>query len=105
MKTDGKYRKAVEIKSPEAKNFVRYAIEGGIPDEYLWQVVHYFVVIDELEELDFIVYNPEILDPNLRQLTVNVTRGEMSERISEAKEKIASFRLEWVDAMKKLTSR
>jgi len=101
---DGKVKRAIEVKSPEAKNFVKYAIEGGIPDEYFWQVIHYFIIIDELESLDFIVYNPEILDPKLRQIVTIVKREEkwVQEAITQAKEKIASFRLEWTEAMKKI---
>jgi hypothetical protein len=100
----GRITKAIEIKAFEATNFVRTVVEREIPSEYFWQVVHYFVVIDELEELDFLVYNPEIYDPKLRLVTINVTREQLSEDIARAQAEIVKFRVEWVEAMKKVVS-
>ena len=101
---DGKCRKAVEIKTPEAKAFVRYALDGRIPEEYLWQAVQYFLVLDELEELDFVIFNPNIIDPKLRVRTVSVARNSLEKEISEAKEALVKFRAEWTEAQKKLVA-
>lgn len=79
-------------------------MEREIPTEYFWQVVHYFVIIDELEELDFIVYNPEVYDPKLRMVTITVTRAELEEDITKAQDEIRKFRVEWVETMKKVVS-
>lgn len=79
-------------------------MEREIPTEYFWQVVHYFVIIDELEELDFIVYNPEIYDPSLRMVTITVTRAQLAEDIAKAQTEIRKFRVEWVETMKKVVS-
>ena len=96
----GMYTKAVEIKSPEPKNFVKYRIEKEIPEEYFWQVVQYFIVIDELESLDFIIYNPEIYDKHFRMTKITVTRDEMSQFIQQAKQALTVFREEWLDTLK-----
>ena len=102
---DGKYRKAVEIKTPESKAFVRYAIfDTGIPDEYKWQVVQYFLVMDEVETVDFVIFNPDIVDKRLRIIVRTVTRESMKEDITFAQDSIASFRLEWKNAMKSLVN-
>ena len=94
---------ALEIKAPEAKAFIRYALEGGIPDEYKWQVVHYFVVIDTLQSLDFIVYNPELRDPRMRKRIITVSRSDLSEDIEKAENALVVFREEWIETLEKLT--
>jgi len=96
-------RKAVEIKCPEPKAFVRYMIQNKIPDEYKWQVVMYFIVIDTLEELDFIIYNPEIYDEDYRMHVINVKREDLQEEIQKAEEAIKEFRKEWVETIKTFT--
>lgn len=79
---------AVEIKCPEHKNYVKYWLTNEIPDDYIWQVVQYFVVNEKLEWLDFASYNPDIPVHPLH--IVRVLRGELQEKIDEAntKEKI-----------------
>jgi hypothetical protein len=84
-------RKAVEVKGPLGKNFVKYWIEDKIPSEYFWQVVHYFVVIDTLESLDFIIHNPEPHDARVRTKTITVTRAELKDKILLAECAIAEF--------------
>jgi len=84
---------------------VKYKIEGGIPDEYKWQVVHYYVVIDDMESQDFIIYNPEIYDPEYRKIVIHTTREQFTKEIAEAKEKLSSFRIEWQDALRKFITK
>lgn len=84
-------RKAVEVKGPLGTNFIRYWIEDKIPSEYFWQVVHYFVVIDTLESLDFIIHNPEPYDARVRTKIITVTREELKESILMAECAIAEF--------------
>ena len=90
--------KALEIKSPEPKSFIRYALDGGIPKQYYWQVVHYFVVIPTLQELDFVIYCPQI---GIKRV-VHVTRAELQEDVDKAKESLQEFRKEWLSALSKL---
>ena len=94
----------VEIKSPESKNFVRYSIEWGVPDEYKWQIVHYFIVIDTLQAVNFTIFNENIKDANCRMKTWRITREEMQLYINQAKESLASFKTEWDEAKKALIS-
>lgn len=95
--------KAVEIKCPEPKAFVRYMIQNKIPDEYKWQVVMYFIVIDTLEELDFIICNPEIYDEDYRMHVINVKREDLQEDIQKAEDALKEFRKEWVETIKLFT--
>ena len=93
---------ALEIKAPEAKNFIKYALEGGIPDEYKWQVVMYFIVIDTLQFLDFIIYNPEIRDPRMRKRVITVSRSYLAEDIEKAENALVKFREEWIGTLERL---
>lgn len=92
----------VEIKSPESKNFVRYSIEWGVPDEYRWQIVHYFIVIDTLQAVNFTIFNENIKDANCRMKTWRITREDMQVYITQAKEALASFKVEWDESKKAL---
>lgn len=81
--------KAIEVKSPNLQKHIEYIIKNRLPSEYKWQVVHYFVVIDELEEVDFISYNPNLQGKTLHVITVK--REDLEEEIEEAKYKIEDF--------------
>lgn len=82
-------KKAIEVKSPSLAKHIEYIVNDKLPAEYKWQVVHYFVVIDDLKELDFISYNPDF---PLKELhIVNVTRESLTEEIKNAQEKLEKF--------------
>lgn len=94
---DGAIIKALEIKWPQPKTTVKYWIEWWIPSEYYWQVIHYFIVIDTLESLDFIISNPDIADAKYRTKIVTVTRQELASDISRAEEALAEFYGEYTE--------
>lgn len=50
----------VEIKCPSTKKHIEYIRMGKIPAEYMSQVMHYFIVIDSLEWVDFVSFDPRI---------------------------------------------
>lgn len=83
---------------------MKYFLSEEIPSEYFWQVVHYFIVLDDLEELDFIISNPDMYDSFFRMKKITVTRDELSERIEEAKERLSEFYGEWQETAKKIIS-
>lgn len=84
-------RKAIEVKAPLGKNFIGYWLQDGIPSEHYWQVVHYFVVIETLESLDFIVHDPAPYDARVRTKIITVTRQELREDIMRAEAKIFDY--------------
>ena len=100
IKRDGEYKKAVEIKSPNPDTAIKYIRKGGIPKEYLAQVISYFLVNDELEELDFVVYSPKIQTEQYRLFIVNVKREDLP--LTESIEKIVKFHEKWQSELKKL---
>jgi predicted phage-related endonuclease len=92
--------KAIEVKSPGIAKHIEYIVCDKIPAEYKWQVVHYFVVIDQLKELDFISYNPNF---PLKELhIVNIKREDLESDIQKAKEKLEKFLLKYNETLLKL---
>lgn len=91
---------ALEIKSPQVKSYIRYVLAGGIPEDYLWQVVQYFIVIDSLKYLDFVIFNAQIKDKDFRVRKIRVTREELSDSIEKAKNQLEKFKATF-DAKKK----
>lgn len=90
-----KYTKAIEIKCPRWKNYIKYLLEDKIPDEYKLQVVNYFIVMEDLQELDFIIYNPDCSKEIKNLHIITVTRKELSKDIDKAEEKLKGFKTEW----------
>lgn len=88
----------VEVKCPNTATMVGYMMEGGIPKKYLPQVLHYFIVIDDMDVLDFVVYDPRIQKTSHQMFRVRVTREELREAIELQKEKYHSFRAKWEEA-------
>jgi hypothetical protein len=66
--------------------------------------VHYFVVIETLEYLDFVIFNPEIYDKDFRKIVIRITREELEDDIKEAEESLLEFRNEWIATINKLTA-
>lgn len=50
----------VEIKCPSTKKHIEYIRQGKVPAEYISQVMHYFIVVDSLEWVDFVSFDPRI---------------------------------------------
>ena len=99
---DGKIKKALEIKCPWTKKFTKYILENKIPEEYKYQVIMYFLVISELGELDFVLYNPDFYIKEKRFFIINVKRSELEAEIYKAEVKIELFRKKWVENIKNL---
>lgn len=93
-------KKAVEVKCPGLAKHIEYIINDRLPAEYKWQVVHYFIVLEELEEVDFITYHPKF--PLKEVHIVNVKRTDLEVEIMEAKEKLAQFLEKYNQTLAKL---
>lgn len=50
----------VEIKCPSTKKHVEYIRQNKVPAQYISQVMHYMIVIDSLQWVDFVSYDPRI---------------------------------------------
>lgn len=105
VKKNKKYVGAVEVKCPGTKTVMKYVREGVIPKEYEWQVANYFLVVDTLKWLDFVIYDPRIIRPELKLTTIRVTREELQDNITRAQEALESFLQEWKDIYQLITTR
>lgn len=124
---NGNYTKALEVKCPDSKNAILYRLENtidmlrtglksitakgvettkatapfcGIPAEYKWQCIQYFLVIEELETLFFSIYDGRINDENSILYTIELHRTDIliQEAIQEAEDKLVIFREDWLEA-------
>jgi hypothetical protein len=86
------FNKWVEVKCPGGKNFVKCVIENSLPEEYVWQIVNYFLVVPTMEELDFIMFNPDFYITEKQMHVINIKREDMQELITRAEERLKLFR-------------
>jgi len=115
IKNDGKYTEAVEVKSPDSKTAILYRLANmipaeesgltkakipwlGIPADYKWQVVQYFLVNADLQKLHFIVYDARFIDDKEKLYIVEVERSNelVQDAVKEAKEALEKFRADWL---------
>ena len=70
----------------------------GVPSEYKWQVVHYFVVNEDLERLHFVTYDERFIDEGAKLYIVTVEREEeeMKTATKEAEDQLVKFRAQWM---------
>jgi len=53
-----KITKMIEIKCPDVPGHINNILKDKVPKEYIDQVIHGFVVVEDCEEIDFISYCP-----------------------------------------------
>lgn len=80
----------VEIKCPSTKNHVSYIRGGRVPAIYLAQVMHYFVVVDSLEWVDFVSFDPR-MSPSLFIFRVHRHDPEVQKDIEARKSEYLKF--------------
>lgn len=121
LEEGGIYKEGVEVKCPDSKKAILYRIENmidpehtgllsakglplasapflGIPSEYKWQIVQYFLVVDTLEKMNFLVYDARFIDEEAKLYTVEVERSNeiLQDAINEAKRELTKFRADWL---------
>lgn len=72
---------AVEIKCLSTARHLQALIEQKIPDDYHFQVLQYFIVIDELEVLYFSFYDPRIVGHEL--VIIEVHRDDVQKEVEQ----------------------
>lgn len=90
IKQDWKYAKWVEIKCPNSAKHIEYIRINRIPNEYKYQVYHYFIVNEEMEELDFVSYDKRVLAKPLN--IVNIKREDILQELEETKKDLIKFK-------------
>jgi hypothetical protein len=95
--------KALEIKCPSANTHVSYLLDPmSMISDYVWQCVMYFLVLEDLETLDFVSFRPEnkvkpILIQTINrdtEVAVNAKkRAKISQLVTEAKHRLEELEL------------
>lgn len=112
----GKVVEAVEVKNPDSKTAIFSRLANvipaeelgltksripflGVPPDYKWQCVNYFLVNPELERLHFLIHDARFIDPKAKLYVVTIEReaDEIQAAIIEAKLQLGIFRSCWVD--------
>lgn len=94
----GKWSKPTKLNPEPEFNLLAGAPFLGVPSDYKWQVVQYFLVIDILKKLSFLVYDARMIDEDAKLYVVEVERDapEMQEALWEAKTALQKFRADWL---------
>ena len=91
----GLYKWTIEKKCPRWKNYVKYLLEDKVPDEYKAQVVNYFLVMEDLQWLDFVIYNPDVSSEIPSIHVIKITRKDMQKEIDKAEWRLLDFKDKW----------
>lgn len=70
---------------------------NGIPAQYKWQVVNYFLVNTDLKKLHFLIYDARFISDKSKMHTITVTREQVQPEIDEAKIQLVKFREFWLE--------
>ena len=81
-------KKGYEIKCPNSATFVRWKIKMEVPKTHIVQVLAYFVIMDELKEMDFVVYDPRFTDSIFK---ITLQRADYKEMISNMSSAMIEF--------------
>lgn len=121
VKQRGVYRRGAEFKSPDSKTVILYKIENmipmeetgligkkgdelagapfcGIPSDYKYQVLDYFLCVETLEEVDFGVYDERFIDEDAKLYVVTIKRDDpvVKEELERIEEELLRFRAQWL---------
>jgi len=99
IKIDGKYREAIEIKCLNSAMHIKSFIENKIPKEHEFQVLQYFIVIEDLEKLHFVMYDPRIKAKPYLEFEV------LKEDVQEKVEKYKEYQLKIISEVEEITER
>ncbi len=100
----GEYTKAIEIKCLGTKNHLKAIIEWKIPKGYEPQVENYFLVNEKLEELDFVMFNPDVYLPHLKMYIINIKRADIQKNLDARWPKLDEFAKLWEETINLLTN-
>lgn len=91
-----KYFEAVEIKCRNTDSHLQAIVEKKIPDEYRFQILQYFIVIDTLEVLHFCFYDPRV--PGHELFIIEVTRDEVRDDV----ERYEQYQIKTIEELNQL---
>lgn len=79
----------VEVKCPSTKKHVEYIRTNRIPNEYKYQIYHYFTICDTIDTVYFVSYDPrfEVRPFHL----IKITREEHADQLEDFEIKLLKF--------------
>lgn len=83
------YTGAIEIKCLTGWKHIKSKLTNEIPKEYRGQVLQYFIVNEDLEWLDFVLYNPDLIKHQL--VVIRLTKKNLQKEITEMIERQRVF--------------
>ncbi len=92
--------KLLEIKCPDSNSHIRYILENKLPAEHRDQIIHGFIVCDDIDEIDFVSYDPKFKFKPLH--IIKVRRMDMLVDISLTRVQYEKFILKLDDSYAKL---
>ncbi len=100
----GSWSKPTKIEPEPVFKLSAKAPYFGIPADYKWQVVNYFIVNTDLKKLHFLVWDPRFPNDETKMHTITVTREMMLPAITEAREELVKFKIFWDKCRKSIIS-
>lgn len=82
-------KKLVELKAPDVNTHIRYILEKTLPAEHKDQIIHGFIVCEDVDEIDFVAYCPAFKFKPL--LIITVRRADLMLDISTTKVQYQKF--------------
>lgn len=82
-------KKLIEIKSSDVPNHIKYIATNKVGSEYIDQIIHGFVTLDDCDEIDFVSYCPMYKLKPLHIITVK--RSTMIVDISTTRVQYSKF--------------
>jgi putative phage-type endonuclease len=98
-----KFTKGVEVKSPTTKTTIEYIRANKIPTTYWPQVKNYFHVVEDMQELDFLIYDPRIMYEHMQLTVFTVKRKDIEDELAADTKKLEEFGKRWETALIELT--
>lgn len=79
----------IEIKCPSTKKHVQYIRQGGVPNDYKYQVLNYFLINEKCEKVYFISYDDRYRPKPYFEVLVN--RCDVEHELTEIRTQLAKF--------------
>jgi hypothetical protein len=115
IKENNIYVEGVEVKNPDTKTAIFYKIASsvdneelklasakrtflGIPAEYKWQVLNYFLVCETLKKVSFVVHDARFISDDVKLHIIEVERNhpEVQAELEKARKTLVEFREKWL---------
>ena len=91
---------AIEIKCTGTKKHISNILDGSIPTDYYPQITFYFLILEDLQWLDFISYDDRCKQKPLH--IVRITRDEIAKDVQKMKENYLTFEKMMMDSLEKI---